>query len=87
MTARHQLPKLLGSAMWEKLQLPRNVAKGDAWRDMTFDELWMLLLTEIEELRIAVAKRQREDVRSEVGDVANFLAMILDKVESECSPA
>ena len=52
------------------------------WCDMTYDELWMLLLTEIEELRIALATSTTEETRGEIADCANFLAMILDKLES-----
>lgn len=68
--------------MWAKLDLPRNVAKGDNWCQMTFDDLWMHLLTEIEELRISLSEGTTDEAKREIADCANFLAMILDKLES-----
>ena len=85
MTGRHQLPTLLGRHMWAKLNQPRNVAKGDNWRGMTMDEMWLNILTEVDELRVAIMREGPEAILSEIADVANFLAMLADKVESEGS--
>jgi hypothetical protein len=82
MSTRAGIVHALSVAMYDKLSEKQNVAKGDNWCDMTYDELWMLLLTEIEELRIALATGTTEETRREIADCANFLAMILDKLES-----
>ena len=34
MTSRSGLPTILGQEMWRKLNEPRNVAKGETWREM-----------------------------------------------------
>ena len=81
MTTRAGLATILGQEMWRKLNEPRNIDKGDGWRDMTFDELWMHFMIEVEELRIALSIKTDDDVQSEIADCANFLAMILDKLQ------
>ena len=67
--------------MRDKLQEPRNVAKGDGWIDMTYDELWTLFLTEVEELRVSLSIGTAQETKEEIADCANFLAMILDKID------
>lgn len=83
MTGRHQLPTLLGRHMWKKLNEPRNISKGDNWRAVSTDEMWMNILTEVDELRCAIMREGPEAILAEIADVANFLAMLADKVESE----
>ena len=83
MIRRHQLPTNLGRYMWAKLHDPRNVAKGDNWRGMSVDELWLHILTEVDELRVSLMHDGKNEILGEIADVANFLAMLADKVEAE----
>jgi len=82
MTTRQGLPTLLARAMWAKLDEPRCIEKGDNWCALPFDTLWMLFMTDVDELRSALNTGTIEETKEEIADCANFLAMILDKLES-----
>lgn len=88
-TVREQLPGKLAAAMREKLMLPRCIAKGDGWRDLPLEQLWTLAEGEWLELNAEIFRHtiKRADnaksIISEAADVANFLAMIVDKLMEE----
>jgi len=63
-------------AMLEKLNRPKNVAKGD-WRDMDPRVLYDRLCEEVEELKQA---QSPEEIIEEAIDVANFAFMFWDIV-------
>jgi hypothetical protein len=63
-------------------KLERDVSKGD-WKESSLDELSFDLVGEFIELRAEIKRGTPESIVSECADVANFAAMIADKVLSE----
>lgn len=64
----------------KKLCMPRNVSKGTEL-DMSLEELWLRLEQEVFELKEAIDMGlPKDDIILECADVANFAAMIVEKV-------
>jgi hypothetical protein len=64
-------------SMIKILKTPKNEAKK-SWHSLTSEELFTMLLAEVEELREALLLN--ENVLHECCDIANFAFMIYDKM-------
>jgi NTP pyrophosphatase (non-canonical NTP hydrolase) len=83
LSPREKLAHLLAEEMNEKLNTPRNLQKGDDWKEMGPRQIFQLAANEMDELAYALTtNKPKEEIASEIADVANFLAMLLDKVKS-----
>jgi len=63
-------------------KLRANKHKPD-WQAESVDDLFAFLLLEVEELRAALLIGKRAHVALECADVANFAAMLADRVSAE----
>ena len=64
-------------------KLNANAHKEDNWEQMPLDWLFSRLCHEVIELRVALGRGLHSEVRDEVGDVANYAAMILSAFEAQ----
>lgn len=63
-----------------KLSLNRHKGDREGWLSSTISELIDRLYEEVEELKVAIAKKSHKNiVKEEAADVANFCMMIADK--------
>lgn len=76
----------LVTAQKRKLRMPANIAKGDTWMQESTEDLLKLayeemaeLADELSEMAIRPSPMSARKVIDECADVANFLAMIVDK--------
>ena len=82
--ARNQIVDDLAVAMRRKLNLPRNIEKGNNWRGAPYTYMLQRLEEEVRELWEAIElDKDPGEVIEEAADVANFAAMIADKAKSE----
>lgn len=79
MVKRQRREDELVEMMREKLA--ENRGKGD-WDDLDTDQLLELLETEVEELSDAISAGDSDEIIREAADVANFAAMIVERVSS-----
>ncbi|MDP9478217.1 MAG: hypothetical protein M3R38_21470 [Actinomycetota bacterium] len=77
----------LGEELWGSMLAalgdPKNVAKGDGWREMAWTELEDLLAEECRELREEAMLGDYEAAMREAGDCLAVIAFFLDKADSE----
>ncbi len=73
----------LGEELWGSMLAalgnPKNVAKGDGWREMAWTELEDLLAEECRELREEAMLGDYEAAMREAGDCLLVIAFMLDK--------
>lgn len=81
--ARLRLIRRLMAAMWEKLNEEKNISKGDNWGKLSRWQLLYKIREEKDELIEAIMTHKPDDeVIGEIADVANYLAMLLDNIQS-----
>lgn len=82
-----RLVSLLGTEMLKKLKANRHKFERGNWLTLSREKLLALLEDECDELHTAAhpwdSSASAEEIAAECGDVANFVAMILDHVLQE----
>jgi NTP pyrophosphatase (non-canonical NTP hydrolase) len=67
--------------MLEVICKPKNVAKGDAWTDMSVEEIAELLNGELDEFERAIKAKDNVQTHLEGADVAIYTMFLCDKVK------